>query len=359
MIKNIAVIGAGNAGQAMAADLTLAGFDVHLFEMSQFVDKILPLQEHGNVLELTGYARTGKARIKMITSDIKEAMTDVSHVMVVTVAPAHRIVAEMLVPYLSPGQVIVLLPGSCGTLEMAKVFNDAGVTKDVILAESLTLPYACRIVEPGHVNVHRVVTSLPFSAFPSNQNELVAEELKQLYPQITPWTNVLEVGLHNLNIISHPLPSLLNIGRVEYSGGEFYLYKEGFTPSVKKAMVALDNEKCAVLKALGLKSIPYMELGPQLRGLSFEEFVRRSSKGPLSANHRYITEDISAGVVLLCSLGEMLGVPTPVATSVVTLGSVINEVDYMSIGRNVSKIGIDGMSIEAINSYLTYGGSCS
>ena len=45
MKKNIAVIGAGNGGFAMAGDLTLAGYGINLFELPEFEHNILPVKD--------------------------------------------------------------------------------------------------------------------------------------------------------------------------------------------------------------------------------------------------------------------------------------------------------------------------
>ena len=53
MKKNIAVIGAGNGGFAMAGDLTLAGYGINLFELPEFEHNILPVKDSGGI-EITG-----------------------------------------------------------------------------------------------------------------------------------------------------------------------------------------------------------------------------------------------------------------------------------------------------------------
>ena len=44
-----AVLGAGNGGHAMAADLTLQGFTLNMFELPQFKESIKPIQEKGGI----------------------------------------------------------------------------------------------------------------------------------------------------------------------------------------------------------------------------------------------------------------------------------------------------------------------
>ncbi|MBC8249839.1 MAG: hypothetical protein H8E90_09190 [Anaerolineales bacterium] len=52
-IERIAVLGAGNAGHAMAADLALAGLQVNLYELPEFERNLGPIQERGGI-EITG-----------------------------------------------------------------------------------------------------------------------------------------------------------------------------------------------------------------------------------------------------------------------------------------------------------------
>ncbi len=59
--RSITVIGAGNVGCARAADLTLAGHEVILYEMPKFSEKIDPIVQSGGI-KLSGVGRIGFAR---------------------------------------------------------------------------------------------------------------------------------------------------------------------------------------------------------------------------------------------------------------------------------------------------------
>ena len=111
MGKSLAVIGGGNAGFAMAGDLTLSGFDVRLYELTRFENNILPVQEKGGI-EVTGALKTGFAKLPVVTTKIGEAIEGCSSIMVVTQALAHEEVANLLAPVVRPGQCIYLLPGT-------------------------------------------------------------------------------------------------------------------------------------------------------------------------------------------------------------------------------------------------------
>lgn len=71
--------------------------------------------------------------------------------------------------------------------------------------------------------------------------------------------------------------------------------------------------------------------------------------------HRYITEDGATGNALMVSLGEMIGVPTPVTKALVILASTINGTDYLKEGRTVEKLGLSGLSVTELNRFLYEG----
>jgi len=59
--------------------------------------------------------------------------------------------AEVCVPFIQDGQIVVLMPGSGGSLEFVNVIKKKKVRRDVIVAETSTLPYGTRLKGPGHV----------------------------------------------------------------------------------------------------------------------------------------------------------------------------------------------------------------
>ena len=225
------------------------------------------------------------------------------------------------------------------------------------IAEAMTLPYCCRLKGPAWVNVHygsgvREV----IAAFPGQDIEAVIETTKPAYPMLTPATHVLETALYNGNVLLHPIGTIFNLGRIEYSQGEFWMYREGFTPSVLKIMEALDNEKMALLRALGAKPMTF-EASYKWRYQKdpWEDFAPTSSKGPTSAQTRYISEDIPIGMTLWASLGELLGIPTPTAQALIHISSVIHDTDYRQDGRTLDKLGLAGLSADALKRYVMEG----
>jgi opine dehydrogenase len=354
-LERIAVIGAGNGGHAMAAHMTLKGFQVRFYEMPRFADNLRPAQERGGI-ELTGVVGEGFCRPELMTTDMAEAVRGASHIFVTTQALGHEEVAELSAPHLEENQTVILFPGSGGSLQFAKTLRDRGVTKKVYLAETVTLPYACRLQGPAHINVHHgSAVQDVIAAFPAVDNEAVIETARPAYPNLTATTHALEVALYNPNILLHPIGVIFNLGRIEFSKGEFWMYKEGFTPSVMKLLYSLEEEKMGLLRALGLKPERFEDFYEYRYKEKWADFATVSSKGPFSANTRYISEDIPIGMVLWASLGDMLGVPTPTARALIQVSSVIHDTDYWQGGRTVEKLGLAEMTVEELNSYLMDG----
>jgi opine dehydrogenase len=354
--KTVAVIGAGNGGFATAADLALAGWNIHLFELPRFKGNIAPILEKGGI-EITGAARTGFAKLAKITTDIKEAVHEVPHILITMQALAHEEIAKMLAPNVKPGQAIFLIPGSGGSLVFAKIFREKGVKDGVEISEVITLPYGSRKTSPTNVNITRMLGKNFIAAIPSKDNEKVLKRFQQFYSKVSLMSNVLEVAINNPNIILHPAATMLSIARIEFAKGDFGLYQEGFSPSVMKVLEALDQELMAIQRVLGLSVMSYKKLFELRYEKPFEEhlygtMLKHGSRGPTDVKTRYITEDVPIGMILTASIGQQFGVPTPTYHSIIHLCGLMNGVDYWKEGRTLEKLGLSKMGVKELNQYL-------
>ena len=361
MVEEIAVLGAGSGGCATAADLSLRGYKVNLWNRSY--DRIMPILKSGGI-ELTGRVRKqGFAKLNKITwgDHIKEAIQGVDVIIITVPAYGHEDVAVRCAPYLHDGQIIVLNPGYFSSLEFAKTLRSMGVKRRVKIAETSTLTYACRKVSPFKVDVIITTKFFLFCTFPSKDVEEAIDIFKQLYPSAIQAINVLEAFLNNPNPIVHPIGVLLNLGCIERLE-RFYFYKEGVTPSVAKVIQAIDNERLALCKALGFRQISTKERlirGEYAKEGTIQEMYNKSVlgciKAPSTIHSRYITEDIPYGLVTWASLGDLLKVLTPTMKSIIQLFSVITQTDYYEKGRTVKKLGISELNAEELNRFLAEG----
>lgn len=228
----------------------------------------------------------------------------------------------------------------------------------VILAEGVTFPYCCRrLAGPGTVNIHRIDgPKMLLAALPATDTPKAMAALDGTYAtQCQPARSIWEPALYNVNIIVHPVGALLNMGRIEFSGGEFYMYKEGITASVKKVIAAMDAERSALFRALGYKPYSYDEVFRDCFNMSVAEFAKTSSKGPFSMQDRYVTEDIPMGTTLTVSLAKKAGVPTPTYETMIHLASLVNDTNYYAGGRNLQNLGLAGLDLAQLETYVHTG----
>ncbi len=366
MSNDIAILGAGNGGCAAAADLTLRGYNVSLFD---FKDKRLKtLLEKGGI-ELTGAIGEGFAEIAKITGDIHEAVKGVNQIIIIFPTPAHHIFAELLAPVVKEDQTIILNPGGTGgALCFTNKLCALGFEKKIAVCETNTMTYICRIVEPGKVRVTLRSKLLFFSSLPSQGLDSAYARFKELYPSAQKAETVLETSLLNPNAIMHTAVMILNAGWIESTGGDFRFYYEGSSPSVSNVVEKVDQERIGVANSMNIKTMPFLEFfyrggytseraykeGSFFLALKDSE-INRFIRAPKTLKHRFIEEDVEFGLVPYSSLGDQFGASTPTIDSLIHLSSVLNQKDYWETGATVKKMGIEGFSKNELHRYLQFG----
>ena len=112
--------------------------------------------------------------LDLITTDIAAAMEHIDLILIAVPAYGQKAMLEACLPCLRSGQIILLLTGSAGSLELAPVLRAAGHSlDDILLGETVTLPQSARMVAPGKLRI-RLPSNLRFSAFPGRNTEAAA-----------------------------------------------------------------------------------------------------------------------------------------------------------------------------------------
>src|SRR5690625_4274204 len=253
-IMKITIIGAGNGGQSMAAHLTLLDQNVILYDVNEQL--IQSINERG-YLKVEGVLNSS-VNIDA-TTNVEEAMKDTDVVMVTTTGNAHKNVAKSIAPYIKENLIILIFPGYWGALEFRNVFNDVGIEEKVYIAETESLIYTTRAIEPGHVRIRKIKEKLDFSSLPASDSNHVKNKLKDIYSQLVSNENVLLTTLNNCNPIFHVPITLCNASRIE-NGDDFYFYPDGATPSVVNIMEQLDQERLGIGKKLDINLSTCKEL---------------------------------------------------------------------------------------------------
>lgn len=358
-IKTIAVLGAGNGGCAAAADLTLRGYQVRLFSRSE--STIAKLARRGEI-ELIEAGQHKTAAPYFMSPHLPPVVQGVDLIVIATPAVGHEYLATNLAKYLADGQRILLNPGHTGgSLHFANLLMQLCCKADVQIGETVTLTYICRMPEPGKVEIYRRTANLRCAAFPGKQTANLVKELQVIFPNIIPATNALETGFSNINAIMHPAGMLGNAGWIEKSGGDFLWYAEGITPSIGRWIDAVDSERLAIVRALGLEPLRFVDIfhraglttdAGRASGSAYqaihESKPNMTIKSPPSLDHRYVKEDVGYGLVPMAEIGKLLGMKTPVMDALITLASRALGVDFRVEGLTLEKMGLAGATSKSL-----------
>jgi opine dehydrogenase len=284
--------------------------------------------------------------IAEITRDSSTALQGADVALVLVQSIYHEQVARLISPFVGRLAMLLVVPGYMGSLYFKRAFGN----RVDIIAEGESTAYDARIVSDGHVAIlyKNVRNALSFiDSGRSGAGIAIASQLVATYQYTR--KHVVESALHNPNMIVHTVGAILSAARIEFSGGEFWMYKEGFTPAIWNIVEQLDGEKTAILLNLGCEPLRYLdacrfrnETDLSVDSLSvFREYARTGGpKGPSSVNTRYIYEDVPMGLCLMSSIGKLLKIPTPTCDSLVTLGGGLLKSNFWEAGRSLSGLGL-------------------
>ena len=349
-VEKIAILGGGNGGITAAADLTQKGFLVNLFESQKFCKDLMLIKKNNEItIEYNGIKSV--QRINLITNNIEDAIKDCQVIMITIPGIGIEYFAEILAPVVNEDQIILINSApAMASVRFIKKSKEMGIEKKFKIGETNSLTYATR----AYVNEARVDISLKagkvyLAAYPSCYTDEVFNACVQIYDCFVKADNVIVVNLENPNPLVHPGPTLLNAGRIDYTKGDFWLYKEGITEHTVNIVKAVENEREDVAKALGIQ-LEDTKQGRINRGYFLDEDkplyelfntspVFKHIKGPASVEGRYIVEDISTGLVFWSDLGKLLKVPTPNIDSIIVLGGTLIGRDFYKEGLTLDSIG--------------------
>lgn len=364
------VVGAGNGGLAMAAHLAVRGFEARLYNRAPA--RLQAIRAQGGVWLHgrwggTAAPRSAFAALDAVYDALPPAVEGADVLMIVVPATAHAELARSLAPHLRDGQIVVLNPGRTGgALEFARELEASGCRANVTVAEAQTLLYACRATGPAAATIFSVKREVPLAALPARRTAWVVERLRVAFPQFVPAPDVLTTSLDNIGAVFHPAPLLLNLGRIE-AGEPFEHYRGAITPSVARALEALDAERLAVARAWRVRvpsALEWLERSYGVRADRLMDAIHANPAyaglmAPSSVDCRYLYEDVPAGLVPISELGRAAGVPTPTIDAVVALASAVSGVDYRARGRTLRRLGLEGRSVAEVRRFVREGSWCA
>jgi opine dehydrogenase len=388
--KPIAVLGAGAAGRTHAADCKLGNAkEVRLYESPEFAKSLGSIANDGHItlegpqVNLYGFERSGTAKIDLVTTDIKQAVSGAGIIIVAMAALGFDKLFDKLIPCLEDGQFIHFPTGNFGSLLLRHKMTQANNNKKVVIGEWSSQPYGTRIKTIAGVQLpicgilYRAIT-LKAAALPHSDTDLFIESAKYI-PSMdavrsrVKGDTVLDICFTNVNPVLHCPGTILGASVMENYGvlfGDdkyrFSIYSHAFSPSVSEVQYAFFLEQKAIANALGFEIDEYEKsvfftrtnvlgsefLGPDNKIPLSDRYELLETTGPFTIHNRYITEDIPVGCCVQRALGNKFGVKTPVIDSMVTLASVMTGNDFNKDGWTLEKLGIANMDKAELLSYV-------
>lgn len=345
----ITILGAGHAGRALAGDLARLGADVTLWNRTP--DHVAEIAALGGI-ELEGEV-SGFGKLRLVTSDIAEAIADSALLMVCVPAFGHRDLARACAPHLRNGQLVVLNPGrTFGALEFLHELRSQECPAEVVVAEAGTFIFASRSAGPAQSRIMRIKHSVPVAAIPCARTGDVIASLKPWYRQFTSADCTLDTSFANVGAVVHPAITLLNTARIENSQGRFDFYLDGVSPGVARVLEAVDRERMAVAQLLGVSVRSMREWlvsAYRAEGRDLYEAIQanegyRGMAAPPTMDNRYMLEDVPMSMVPMASAGRGFGLTPHAIESVIDLAGFVHETNYWSHGRTLESLGLGGLS---------------
>lgn len=361
--RRAAVIGGGNAAQALAADLAHAGLAVAMLEHPARHSRLRGVARHGAIDIVRGGTRR-RAPIELVTQDAHAAVATADLVVVAVPAFAHRTMAELVVPHLNEDATLLVFTASLGGLEFVEAARRSGRPLRGPVVEVENLPYTCRTAGENEVVIHLDVPSLSAAVYPAARTQEVGGRLASLFPALRFGRDLLEPLLTNMNGVVHPPVVLMSVPVMEAARGQpWWIWEVAVTPSVARMIECLDDERRAVGRAFGYELEPVAELmwrsgyGP--RGTIYEAIngcaALRNVKGPPDLRHRWFTEDIPYTLALWADLSDSARVAAPIMAALCSLASGLLGKDVRSTGRRLADLGLGGLDPEALTTRLRSG----
>lgn len=354
MRNRFVVIGGGNGGQSLAGDMVLRDVNV-----TAIYDKnpkaVEPIKKNGGI-KMSGPVVRGFAPIECATSDLELAMNAGDVFLVAITSQFHKALATEMAKHIKPEHTVLLMPGYVGSsIIFANTLRELGIKELPLIGESVSFPYATRLIEPAHAGIKARKVALPMAALPASRNTELINTVKEAIPEAVEYADTLSVGFNNVNPAAHVPYYLFNLGKVESPEARDADFHSWGTPTVIRIKNDMDNERLEVMKAMGLETMSY-DVFQEIcyKGSHFKP-IPQADNVPASSSQvpdRFIDEDVPMGLVAISDFGKKVGIFTPTIDALIQMANLVREKDFVTTGNTLEYMGIGEMSIDEILKFV-------
>lgn len=341
MKDKIALVGCGALGASLAAWLTEQGREVVLCDPRT---DLAPIQNSG--ITVRGAWRTDHpVKPCQVTND-PAALEGIERVLVCVCADYQTQAAAFLAPVISTQAAVLLIPGNLGAVQVKQVFAQAG-KPDVAVAEMSDACWPCRKKGETEFTVALPLKEKTVAAYPRRDTPRILAAFSGYLPMAEA-DHILAASLSSPNILAHIPGTVMNAMLIQQKGTDFALFRDGLSDRLIDCIELIEGERNAIFNRLGIP-VPGAPTRLFLQKLldgaespAMRPFIELD--GPSDFRHRYVEEDAPCGAAMLCSLGKLTGVDTPVLSAFLTIISALNGRDYYAAGRTLENLGLPSTS---------------
>jgi len=309
----------------------------------------------------------------MVTSDPEQAARGCDFVILAAPAFQHWKYLSAVEPYIEDGCVIVGLPGQNGfEFEVMKILGDR--INNCIVVNFESLPWVCRIIEFGRtVKICGTKNKLVGASHGDMARARVANPLASLQyllgepPSLTISGHLLGITLRSPSACSHPP---IMYGRWKDWDGEALdqppLFYQGIDEATAELLDKISAEVVEMSKRI-MAEYPRVDLSQVIpmydwdmscygeyiqdktnlmtalrtnssyEGITHPMIRTEDGKYAPDFNHRFLTEDVPFGLVVIRSIAEIANVPTPCIDTVLTWCQEKMGKEYLVGSRLIGK----------------------
>jgi len=356
-------------GPVLAADLALAGHQVHL---AVWPDQVAKAQALGARPELRGDAaqtisgRTGMAPLSAVDDDLEAAVAHADLVFLDVHPPELELRVRDLLPALRQGQVLyVNSHGYWPALRLRSLLSGCPHGAPTVVESAA--PLVAGEPEGSVIRPRFVRRKLAVAALPGTATGSALALLRQLLPDLEAAESVLHLGLESMNLMIHPGLALANLGafdRAEAAGRGFGFYVEGNTAQASAITHALDDERQAICTAIGVPARGLLARMATLygaQGATFQQaleacaFLRGYGEMPAGIWKRWLAVDVPFAIVPVVRVAEAVGAAAPMHRAIAEIFGHLLGFDPWARGLTLQQLGLAGKSAAEMRRFVEAG----
>ena len=334
---NTGILGAGNGGLALyAMMLNSPNFEPLLFASPAHLQTINTLLSSPSAIRFEHREQEAAVEIEhdsfYVTHSVADLLSQCSTIVNTLPINAHIPVFDEIYKVLAEGEQRIEFINLSGGFAVFDHLAKQQTKEIASIASAHTLPYASR-VSKGAIRILNRRKETLISLSNSTLRPTIAALEDVMGTPLTVDDNHLHCAIDRSSYIMHPLITMLNFTRIERKE-TFYFFRDGWTSSIERLLVDTGHERRRLCERLGFHDF----ILPEARVRRFVDTYLKDFKNvlpPASAEHRFFIEDISYGLVFMCTLGRILGVSMPLSESVVNIASSMCGKDFWDSPLNL------------------------